>query len=101
MYTCYARASKIKGLQIETISCRSEHLTHHAEPPGFRAGTPERVFEGPYLAFRQGRGVYDVAADGQRFIMIRNATNVSPAERPQFIIVQNWFEELKRLVPTD
>ena len=43
---------------------------------------------------------YDVAPDGNRFLMMR------AVERPrlkltQMILVQNWFEELKRRVPTN
>ncbi len=30
-----------------------------------------------------------------------NPTDGSDAGRPQIIVVQNWFEELRRLVPTD
>ena len=71
----------------------------------FERGTPEKVFDGPYL-FRQpgqmlGR-MYDVSADGQRFLMIKEtsggATGAPTSAR--IILVQNWFEELKRLVPT-
>jgi dipeptidyl aminopeptidase/acylaminoacyl peptidase len=42
---------------------------------------------------------YDVTRDGQRFVMVER----SEAEPPptQLILVQNWAEELKRLVPTD
>jgi hypothetical protein len=67
--------------------------------PTFRAGTPERVFERVDLASAWGRS-YDVAPDGRRFLITLNKelpTNLPPA---QMIFVQNWFEELKRLVPT-
>ena len=37
---------------------------------------------------------YDVAADG-RFLMVEE----DPDESVRVIVVQNWFEELKRLVP--
>ena len=40
---------------------------------------------------------YDVSADGQRFLMVKQPANQAAA--PQIIVVQNWFEELKRLVP--
>jgi eukaryotic-like serine/threonine-protein kinase len=42
---------------------------------------------------------YDLTADGQRFLMVRN---VDPAPEPQteLVLVQNWFEELKARVPT-
>jgi hypothetical protein len=43
---------------------------------------------------------FDVSPDGQRFLMIKNAeTNDTPAST--IVIVQNWLEELKRLVPTN
>jgi hypothetical protein len=45
--------------------------------------------------------MYDVSADGQRFLVIKEtpgADESPPSAR--IILVQNWFEELKRLVPT-
>ena len=39
-----------------------------------------------------------MAPDGRRFIMIEN---VEPDPANAFILVQNWAEELERLVPTD
>ena len=46
---------------------------------------------------------YDITPDGERLVMVFPADRVDSAEpsRPQIIIVQNWFEELKRLVPTN
>jgi hypothetical protein len=41
---------------------------------------------------------YDVSPDGQRFLMIKE-TDVGGGQ--QINLVLNWFEELKRLVPTD
>ena len=66
--------------------------------PSFSAGTPEAVFE--HLDFRIAWGSYDVAPDGQRFLLPLGkdaTTNLAPA---QMILVQHWFEELRRLVPT-
>jgi hypothetical protein len=42
---------------------------------------------------------YDVTADGQRFLMIKEDP-ANAAASVHFILVLNWFEELKRLVPT-
>ena len=40
--------------------------------------------------------------DGERFLMIKpGATTDEGSQRNDIVIVQNWFEELKRLVPTD
>jgi hypothetical protein len=42
---------------------------------------------------------YDVARDG-RFLMIKNAdTPVQRSTSPRIVVVHNWFEELKRLMP--
>ena len=46
-----------------------------------------------------GGAYYHVSPDGSRFLMIKSAApNNSPP--PQLWVVLNWFEELKRLVPT-
>ncbi len=67
--------------------------------PTFRAGRPEVLFEGSYVATRLGRSghqYYDISPDGQRFLMIKQEqTGIAHIN-----IVLNWFEELKRLVPT-
>ena len=46
---------------------------------------------------------YDITPDGERLVMVFPAdrTDGGEAARPQIVIVQNWFEELRRLVPTD
>jgi hypothetical protein len=40
-----------------------------------------------------------VSPDGRRFIVIEAGETESPAR--QINVVLNWFEELKRLVPTN
>jgi eukaryotic-like serine/threonine-protein kinase len=40
---------------------------------------------------------YDVSADGQRFLAIKNAAVAATGS--EITVVLNWFEELKRLVP--
>ncbi len=43
--------------------------------------------------------VYDVSRDGQHFMAIRQRVR---SEQPtSIVVVQNWFEELRRLVPTN
>ena len=58
----------------------------------FRVGNPTRLFEGGTTA--PGR-TYDVSADGQRFLVIKEGGRADGTA----IVVQNWGEELKRLVP--
>ena len=44
--------------------------------------------------------MYDVSADGQRFLMVKETSDADERPpSPRIILVQNWFEELKRLVP--
>ena len=43
--------------------------------------------------------MYDIAPDGQRFLMIKEESTEGPAAPASLIIVQHWFEELKRIVP--
>ena len=71
-------------------------------PPGptFAAGKPQVVFEGRY--FTGGGRSFDVSPDGRRFLMIKDArgTRAEAPSPPQIVVVQNWTDELKRLVPT-
>ena len=65
-------------------------------------GTPEIVVDGlsgvPSCASRS----YDVSPDGQRFLIAKRAETNSDADyRIDVVLVQNWFQELKRLVPVD
>ena len=67
--------------------------------PTFAAGTPRTLFEGRYNSNNVTRQ-YDVSRDGSRFLMVRVVDR--PAVKvTQMILVQNWFEELKRRVPTN
>jgi len=68
----------------------------------FTPGTPRKLFAGNFVAIGGGRGVYDVANDGQRFLMIKNAAGSDGEDaRNEIIIVQNFVEELQRLVPVN
>ena len=69
--------------------------------PTFRAGEPEVLFEQQYFLLLSRR-TYDLAPDGQRFLMVKESVeDEAEAPGPQVILVQNWHEELKRLVPVD
>ena len=72
--------------------------------PTLKVGTPVQLFEGPHYRSQTGslRPYYDVTADGRRFLLM-SASSVGTASgtRPRMVVVQNWFEELKRLVPTN
>ncbi len=68
--------------------------------PEFQAGTAQSLLAGDYLVTSiTGRlqRDFDIAPNGEEFVMIRE----SQQEAPDIVIVLNWFDELKRLVPTD
>ena len=71
-----------------------------ADPRGGRWSSlsPAKVLEGPYVTrgLRDKR-TYDVSNDGKKFLMVKQPANQAA---PQIVVVQNWVEELKRLVPT-
>ena len=64
----------------------------------FTYGNLTTVVDGNYVT---GIGrTYDVAPDGQQFLMVKPATD-DEGTGARLVIVQNWFEELRRLVPTN
>jgi hypothetical protein len=66
----------------------------------FSPGLPELLFEGSYVDQTDTglSSIYDVTADGQRFVMLQPT---EASDRGRIIVVLNWFEELKRLVPVN
>ncbi len=82
----YRSGNKAMAVSIQT---QSQTLT---------AGSPRVLFEGSYLdsTIIRGNQYYDISPDGQQFLMIKR-----PEGQSQINVVLNWFEELKRLVPTN
>jgi eukaryotic-like serine/threonine-protein kinase len=69
-----------------------------ATRPAFAAGKPEELFTRDYMLTSASSRNYDVSLDGRRFLMIQpSAGHATPRE---IVVVLNWFNELKRLVPT-
>jgi serine/threonine protein kinase/Tol biopolymer transport system component len=69
-----------------------------ATQPGFAAGKPRMLFEGPYQPTGTTIQNYDVSHDGQRFLMLKPIESAGAAPT-QINVVLNWFEELKQKVP--
>jgi serine/threonine-protein kinase len=71
--------------------------------PTFEPGPVARLFANAGYA---GSGVtgsdrtYDVSHDGQRFLMIKLESGTT-ATASSVVVVLNWFEELKRAVPSN
>jgi Tol biopolymer transport system component len=76
--------------QVWVVDVRTEN--------GFETSKPRLLFEKP--GFHIGAPIrgYDLSLDSQRFLMVK-LEQMKPSPVTEMILVQNWFEELKRLVP--
>ena len=87
----YAGSGSMMAVPIET-------------EPTFTQGTVDLLFDlGPYFQPSElpNRRI-DISPEGDRFLMLKaGGGSDETAETTSIIVVQNWFEELKRLVPTN
>lgn len=84
----YLNGNKMMSIAVET-------------KPTFKAGTPRLLFQSGSFdaAGFDIAGNYDVAHDGQHFLMITRAdVNATPNE---LNVVLNWPDELKRRAPAE
>lgn len=65
-------------------------------PTRWAAGPPQTVFEPGVFVSAGAFLTYDVSPDGTRFLVI-DPPKIAP---PELVVVQNWDEELKSLVPS-
>ena len=72
-------------------------ISVQTEPTFKMLAAPRLLFQGSYYSGSfDWAPNYDVTPDGQRFVMVKQPETSAS----QINIVLNWFEELKRLVPT-
>jgi dipeptidyl aminopeptidase/acylaminoacyl peptidase len=63
---------------------------------GFVAGTPQALFNTPLLASVVSPGtLYDVSADGQRFLPWASLQSLGEAPPIRVHVVENWYEEFR------
>jgi Tol biopolymer transport system component len=98
MYPVWARDSR-ELFYVEVTPGQNIQVMAVPIRPGstFSPGRSEVLFSGPYGVPVRGTQ-FDVSPDGKRFLMIKSAT-ATPS--PRIVVVQNWNEELKRLVDTN
>ncbi len=91
------------GRELFYVSPEGVLMGVRVEPgSSWRNSTPSRMLEGEYLFGIGGGGrTYDIAPDGQRFLMIKAGEGADAPATPRIIVVENWFEELRQRVPTD
>jgi DNA-binding winged helix-turn-helix (wHTH) protein len=61
--------------------------------PPFSFGAATRLFSDPNLDWKYGHPIYDVSADGRRFVLTEP---VGESRQASIHVVQNWFAEFKR-----
>ena len=88
------------GDELFYVSLDGSLMTVSVESRGsaWSTGAPQKLLDNRYFS---GGGVprqYDVAPDGQRLLMLKQASDHG---LPEIAVVLNWHEELKRLVPTN
>jgi serine/threonine-protein kinase len=93
------------GRELYYVSPRQEMMRVQVRKGAqWSPGRPEVLFDGSrYLLDDQARPylMYDVAKDG-RFLLVKPvAGQQAPDTRTNLIVVLNWFQELKRLVPAN
>jgi serine/threonine-protein kinase len=65
----------------------------------FTPGKPRLLFEKPGYRRAGPLACWDISLDAQQFLMVKMEER-KPQPVSEMILVQNWFEELKRLCPT-
>jgi serine/threonine-protein kinase len=66
---------------------------------GFSPSRPRLLFEDTGMGGAHPLRGWDISSDGQKFLMVKLEERKSQPVT-EMILVQNWFEELKRLCPT-
>lgn len=90
------------GRELFYLEGRSMMAVAVETEDAFSFSAPVELFTGPYF-FDATSAVasYDVAPDG-RFLMIQpQASAADAASASSIVVVQNWTEELKRIVPAE
>ncbi len=82
--------SSVDGRQILAVAMPGTPLA---------AGRPHVLFEFALLAQAAGNRPYDIAPDGRFFMIPGDPPESGGGASQDLVVVQNWFEELKRLVP--
>jgi hypothetical protein len=92
------------GAELFYVSGEAEMWSARYETtPGFRVTARDRLFEIPEgftgLGTPPFYTAYEVSSDDQRFLMTRPSTSEDAQRLPGVVVVQNFDEELKELVP--
>ena len=67
----------------------------------FERGRGVKLFTAGLLSTEDARSAYDVAPDGRFLLIKEQAASTQAAGTPRMVVLLNFFEELKRLLPGD
>ena len=87
------------GSELFYVSGDAMMVAPITSDPTFQHGNPGVVFEGRYN-FADPFRVFHLSPDGKRFL-VRKPSGAQTDAALDLVLVQNWTEELKRLVPTE
>ena len=86
------------GRELFYLSSSNVLMGVQVEPGlSWRSTTPAQILQFPYFEAGSGR-TFDIAPDGRRFLVIKPGGDNTPQS---LVVVQNWFQELKRRVPAN
>ena len=88
-----------KELFYRTQDGKTMVVTYTASGDTFRADKPQLWSPGQFADPGAGSYNFDLHPDGKRFAVLKAPGTEEAATVNKVIIVQNWFEELKRRVP--
>ena len=92
------------GDELFYVSTDTRQLMSVRVAPGstWAPGPAKVVLKDPYFwgtTAGAAAATFDISSDARRFLMIRPIKESEAPATANLIVVQNWFEELKRLVP--
>ena len=81
------------------VDGRADECPRGDERAVYARRSGQKLLGGPYV-YGNGPRQYDVSRDDLRFLMIKQSPATNEDAYARLILVQHWFEELKRRVPT-
>ncbi len=83
----FAASEELMGVQVGPGPTWTASAPRQIAPPGYLRGNFAAA------------STYDISPDGKRFLMIKRVETTPESSPVTLVVVQNWFEELKRTVP--
>ena len=65
--------------------------------PAISFDTPRVLFDRPFVGGIDIGHTWALSGDGQRFLLMRGGSVLG--ESREVVVVQNWFDELRRIAP--